>query len=131
MEAGKMYELWLTDSYFDEDTRKELQEIAGDEAEIEERFGKELEFGTGGLRGIIGAGTNRMNKYVVGKATQGHRIRGLPSLMIPGVNPGSLQRRRRSVWRPMGFGRICFLLSGLLPCCLLPCGIWDVRQGLW
>ncbi len=71
MEAGKMYELWLTDSYFDEDTRKELQEIAGDEAEIEERFGKELEFGTGGLRGIIGAGTNRMNKYVVGKATQG------------------------------------------------------------
>ena len=71
MEAKKVYEFWLTDSYFDEETKKELKSIAGDEKEIEERFYRDLEFGTGGLRGIIGAGTNRMNIYTVRKATQG------------------------------------------------------------
>lgn len=71
MEARKTYEFWLENAYFDEDTKEELRGIAGDETEIEERFYKELEFGTGGLRGIIGAGTNRMNIYTVRKATQG------------------------------------------------------------
>jgi len=71
VEAKKVYEFWLTDSYFDEETKKELKSIAGDEKEIEERFYRDLEFGTGGLRGIIGAGTNRMNIYTVRKATQG------------------------------------------------------------
>ena len=71
MEAGKTYEFWLEDSYFDEKTKEELREIAEDEKEIEERFYKNLAFGTGGLRGIIGAGTNRMNIYTVRKATQG------------------------------------------------------------
>ncbi len=65
------YNEWLSNSYFDEETKKELKGIAGDEKEIEERFYKELEFGTGGLRGIIGAGTNRMNIYTVRKASQG------------------------------------------------------------
>ena len=65
------YESWLNNPYFDEDTRKELQSIAGDEKEIEERFYMDLEFGTAGLRGVIGAGTNRMNIYTVRKATQG------------------------------------------------------------
>ena len=65
------YESWLNNPYFDEDTRKELQSIAGDEKEIEERFYMDLEFGTAGLRGVIGAGTNRMNVYTVRKATQG------------------------------------------------------------
>lgn len=65
------YEFWRTDSYFDEETREELERIKEDEKEIEERFYKDLEFGTGGLRGIIGAGTNRMNLYTVRKATQG------------------------------------------------------------
>ena len=65
------YKKWSESSEFDEETRKELLEIKGNEAEIEDRFYKELEFGTAGLRGIIGAGTNRMNKYTVGKATQG------------------------------------------------------------
>ncbi len=65
------YESWLSNPYFDEATRKELQSIAGDEKEIEERFYMDLEFGTAGLRGIIGAGTNRMNIYTVRKATQG------------------------------------------------------------
>ncbi len=65
------YEQWCTDSIFDEKTKAELREIAGDEKEIEDRFYKELSFGTGGLRGVIGAGTNRMNIYTVTKATQG------------------------------------------------------------
>ena len=65
------YESWLNNPYFDEATRAELQAIAGNEKEIEERFYMDLEFGTAGLRGVIGAGTNRMNIYTVRKATQG------------------------------------------------------------
>ncbi len=71
MDARKTYEFWLEDPYFDEDTKAELRGIAGDADEIGERFYRDLEFGTGGLRGIIGAGTNRMNIYTVRKATQG------------------------------------------------------------
>ncbi|HIR13348.1 MAG TPA: phospho-sugar mutase [Candidatus Choladousia intestinavium] len=67
----KAYEEWLEDPYFDEATKEELRGIAEDEGEIRERFYTELEFGTAGLRGIIGAGTNRMNQYVVQRATQG------------------------------------------------------------
>lgn len=65
------YEQWCSDPAFDEATKEELQKIAGDEKEIEDRFYKDLSFGTGGLRGVIGAGTNRMNVYTVAKATQG------------------------------------------------------------
>lgn len=65
------YEQWCSDSIFDEGTKMELQKIAGDEKEIEDRFYKDLSFGTGGLRGVIGAGTNRMNIYTVTRATQG------------------------------------------------------------
>ncbi|MBS5080965.1 MAG: phospho-sugar mutase [Clostridiales bacterium] len=65
------YEYWLEDNYFDDETKIELKALAGNEDEIKERFYKDLEFGTGGLRGIIGAGTNRMNIYTVRKATQG------------------------------------------------------------
>lgn len=65
------YEFWLEDSYFDAATKEELKAIAADEKEIEDRFYRELEFGTGGLRGVIGAGTNRMNVYTIRKATQG------------------------------------------------------------
>lgn len=64
------YKRWCTDPVFDEETRRELSALA-DEKEIEDRFYKTLTFGTGGLRGVIGAGTNRMNIYTVGKATQG------------------------------------------------------------
>jgi len=71
MEAKKLYESWLANDYFDAATKKELLEIQDDEKEIQERFYQELEFGTAGLRGIIGAGTNRMNEYTVQKATQG------------------------------------------------------------
>lgn len=65
------YRFWLEDPYFDERTKEELRSIAENPAEIEDRFYKELDFGTGGLRGVIGAGTNRMNIYTVRKATQG------------------------------------------------------------
>ena len=67
----EIYESWLNNPYFDEATRAELQAIAGNEKEMEERFYMDLEFGTAGLRGVIGAGTNRMNIYTVRKATQG------------------------------------------------------------
>ena len=67
----KAYEEWLNDPYFDEGTRAELKAIENDDKEIRERFYTALEFGTAGLRGIIGAGTNRMNQYVVQRATQG------------------------------------------------------------
>ena len=67
----KIYEEWLSNPYFDEATKEELRAIADDENEIKERFYMDLEFGTAGLRGIIGAGINRMNIYVVRRATQG------------------------------------------------------------
>ncbi len=67
----EQYKRWCSSEEFDNDTKKELLNIKDNEKEIEDRFYKELEFGTAGLRGIIGAGTNRMNKYTVGKATQG------------------------------------------------------------
>lgn len=65
------YKYWCEDEYFDQATRNELLAIADDDAEIQDRFYKDLEFGTGGLRGVIGAGTNRMNIYTVRRATQG------------------------------------------------------------
>ncbi len=71
MEYMKVYEEWIQNPFFDDETKQELIAIKDDEKEIRERFSVELEFGTAGLRGIIGAGTNRMNKYVVARATQG------------------------------------------------------------
>ena len=71
MDYKEEYKKWCEDPSFDEETRKELISIKDDEEEIKDRFYKELEFGTAGLRGVIGMGTNRMNKYTVGKATQG------------------------------------------------------------
>ncbi len=70
-EARARYEGWLADPAIDAATKAELQAIGNQPAEIEDRFYRELEFGTGGLRGVIGAGTNRINRYTVGKATQG------------------------------------------------------------
>lgn len=67
----EVYESWIQNPYFDKETKAELENIAENEKEIEDRFYTELEFGTAGLRGVIGAGTNRMNIYMVRKATQG------------------------------------------------------------
>ncbi len=71
MSYKEVYESWLSNPYFDAATKEELKALAGNEKEIEDRFYRELEFGTAGLRGVIGAGTNRMNIYTVRKATQG------------------------------------------------------------
>ncbi len=71
MSYKEVYRQWCTDPYFSEETRQELLALEGNEKEIEDRFFKDLEFGTGGLRGVIGNGTNRMNVYTVRKATQG------------------------------------------------------------
>lgn len=71
MNYKEIYEDWISNPYFDEATKAELKAIADDEKEVEDRFYMELEFGTAGLRGVIGAGTNRMNIYTVRKATQG------------------------------------------------------------
>lgn len=71
LHAQQAYDVWLNDAHIDKATKAELQQIAGNEREITDRFYKDLEFGTGGLRGVIGAGSNRMNVYTVGKATQG------------------------------------------------------------
>lgn len=71
MSYKELYNDWLESSYFDDETKTELRAIKDDEKEIEDRFYTELEFGTAGLRGVIGAGTNRMNIYTVRKATQG------------------------------------------------------------
>ena len=74
MDYKEIYEEWLSNPYFDEATKEELRSIKDDDKEIKERFYKDLEFGTAGLRGVIGAGINRMNIYVV---------RVLPLPMIP------------------------------------------------
>lgn len=71
MNCREVYKKWCEDTYFDEETRAELRALEGNEKEIEDRFYRQLEFGTGGLRGVIGAGTNRMNIYTVRQATQG------------------------------------------------------------
>ncbi|HOR84978.1 MAG TPA: phospho-sugar mutase [Bacillota bacterium] len=71
MDYRDKYNKWITDAAFDDEIKKELIAIKNDEKDIEDRFYKDLVFGTGGLRGIIGAGTNRMNRYTVGRATQG------------------------------------------------------------
>lgn len=71
MSYKEVYESWLSNPYFDDATKDELRSLSGNEKEIEDRFYRELEFGTAGLRGVIGAGTNRMNIYTVRKATQG------------------------------------------------------------
>ncbi len=71
MNYKSKYRDWLVSDYFDEETKEELEAIKDDETEIEDRFYKNLEFGTGGMRGKMGAGTNRINKYIVRKATQG------------------------------------------------------------
>ena len=95
MEYKEVYESWLANPYFDEATKQELLSIKDDENEIKERFYADLEFGTAGLRGVIGAGTNRMNVYVVRKTTQ-----GLANL-TPEECPRNLPMKQPYVLQPM------------------------------
>jgi len=110
MEYRESYEEWLRNPYFDEATKEELRSIGDDDNEIKERFYRELEFGTAGLRGVIGAGTNRMNIYTVRKATQGlanyiiknnGQEKELPLPMIPAACLLNLQTKRPAVLRQM------------------------------
>lgn len=71
MDYTSKYQQWITNEYFDENTRNELKALEGNEKELQDRFYKDLEFGTGGLRGVLGAGSNRMNVYTVRRASQG------------------------------------------------------------
>ena len=70
-ELQEKYQEWLESPYFDEKTKEELRSLEGNDKEIEERFYKDLEFGTGGMRGLMGAGTNRLNIYTVRRAANG------------------------------------------------------------
>ena len=96
------YKKWCTDNYFDEDTKKELLALQGNDAEIEDRFYRQLEFGTGGLRGVIGAGTNRMNIYTVRQDWQTisfprtDRTKELQSHTIPVSCPRSFPMKQHS-----------------------------------
>ena len=92
MDYKAKYEQWCQDPIFDKETKAELSAIAGDEKEIEDRFYKDLSFGTGGLRGVIGAGTNRMNVYTVIKVWQSH--------LIPVTCLWNFLRRQRCVSMP-------------------------------
>ena len=103
MSYMETYKEWCTNPYFDENTKAELAAIGDDAAEIEDRFYRQLEFGTGGLRGVIGAGTNRMNIYTVRQATQGlanyilsQNGQEWRSPTIPESCPLNLRMRRRS-----------------------------------
>lgn len=88
MNYNKVYENWLNNEFFDEDTRNELESIKNDEEEIKDRFYQELAFGTAGLRGKLGAGTNRMNNYTVAKASQA---------FADTINEGGQEARDRGV----------------------------------
>ena len=115
MDYKEVYEQWIANPYFDEATKEELKSIAEDENEIKERFYMDLEFGTAGLRGIIGAGTNRMNIYVVRRATQGlanyiakveRNPRVLQSHMIPAICHRNLHRKQLFVLQQTELKRI-------------------------
>ena len=111
MDYKEIYNQWLENPYFDEATKEELKAIKDDENEIKERFYMDLEFGTAGLRGIIGAGTNVINIYVLSTPTTGLPIilprltrnpRELLSHMIPVICHRSLPRKQHFVWQQMG-----------------------------
>ncbi|RUS49200.1 phospho-sugar mutase [Cohnella sp. AR92] len=94
----KVYQAWLDDPNIDPKTKEELRGIAEQPNEIEDRFYRELEFGTGGLRGVMGAGTNRMNRYVIGKATQGFAAYLLQGSSAPSVVIAHDSRRNSDVY---------------------------------
>ena len=116
MDYQALYDEWLTSPCFDEATKAELRGIS--EEEKKDRFYTELEFGTAGLRGVIGAGLNRMNIYTVRKATQGlanyiikaGEHRELQSHTIPAICLRNLPRKQHFVWLQMALRHICLNL---------------------
>ena len=138
MEYRETYESWLSNPYFDEETKDELRAIADDDKEIKERFYKDLEFGTAGLRGVIGAGTNRMNIYVVRKTTQGlANYIAAVNAQEKGVaiaydsrrmSPEFAKEAALLVWQPMAFGHIFLRACVLHQSFLMLFASWDVLQ---
>lgn len=137
MSYREAYESWLSNPYFDEDTKEELRSIANDEKEIEDRFYMDLEFGTAGLRGVIGAGTNRMNVYTVRKATQGlanyiikvgAQAKGVAIAYDSRMNvPGICKRSSFYVWQRT-VSKHTFLRAFVrLRSCLMQSVTWDVQ----
>ena len=126
------YESWLNNPYFDEDTKQELRNIANDEKEIEDRFYMDLEFGTAGLRGVIGAGTNRMNVYTVRKATQGlsnYIIKvGAQAKGVAIACLRNLQMKQHYVWQQMALRHIFLRVSARHRSCPTQYVILDVPQ---
>ena len=105
MLAKERAKIWATDPHFDEKTRKTAAQMLENEEELLSAFGTELAFGTGGLRGVLGIGTNRMNEYTVCRATQGladylreKTAKALQSAMTPAFVPGNLPILRRVCW---------------------------------
>lgn len=118
MTEMELYKLWSSQDLDDPDLKKELEEIAGDEEAIKDRFYQTLAFGTAGLRGVLGAGTNRMNIYVVRQATQGladylnakYDSPKSASAMTAGLRATSLPKRPPGSWLPMALP-LCFTAS--------------------
>ena len=109
MLAMERAKLWATDPHFNEETQKAAKALMSSEQELLSAFGTELTFGTGGIRGVLGVGTNRMNEYTVGRATQGlsdslreNGGKASPSATIPGSVPGSLLFLPQAFWRITG-----------------------------
>ena len=130
-------QIWLGDGY-DEETKAAVRAMLDneDKTDLIEAFYKDLEFGTGGLRGIMGAGTNRMNIYTVGAATQGlsnylkKAFADLPQIKvatIAGTTAANLPRSLPMFFRRMVLKYICSMLCVLLPKFLLPFESWGVR----
>ena len=108
------YEKWLSDPRLSDEGRKELREIAGDEKAKEYRYGGELEFGTAGMRGIIGYGMNMMNVYTVMRATQGLAESSFPTTR--GANPRNSRGQRRAYWQRTASRRISSTTCTPFPC---------------
>lgn len=130
-QAVQAYDRWLNSGVIDEASKDELRAIAHNKSEIADRFYKELEFGTGGLRGVIGAGSNRINIYTVGKATQGlaaalKQEYESPSAVIAYDSRHflpNLRLKRHGCSQGMALRPMYFKLSVRRLNCLMPCGI--------
>lgn len=138
MNTTELYTQWLEKATADPDLQAELQAIAGQDEEIRDRFYRSLEFGTAGLRGVIGAGTNRMNVYTVGRATQGladylNAKYDHPSVAIgydSRIKSDLFSKEAAAVLAGNGFRYIFIKSWSPPPACPLRCGSWAPRAAL-
>ena len=123
------YQRWLNSSAIDEKTRAELLSVKDNEKEQEDRFYTELEFGTAGLRGILGAGTNRMNVYIVPKYPRHWRRAELPLRMIRAAAQRNLLMKLRERLPSAAFAVLFFLPFTAFPSFRLPCGNYGAQRA--